>query len=178
MTIKVDAKKVTSMLLKFPKESDKAMRLTMNEHARKARTASSVAMRKTWVGLKARDLKQYTWTTNAKNSDLRTQFVVTSRSINLLDFVKKENKKGLSYRLKTKQRQMKGSFKAKGYFFTRSDSEKTKNDKGQNVDALNIHFSITPTSMFLGAKGDDVYVDTYFNGFEKRYFNQLNRLIK
>ena len=176
MTITVDAKKVTKMLLQYPKVHAKATSIAMNRGLSAGATESLRVAKKEWGGLLVSDFKRYTWRTTAKANDPKVQFAITSRSINLIDFVKKDNKKGLSYKLKGRQRQMKGSFRAKGFFFTR--------DKGGTRNDITPHFSVTPTSMFRIARGEAVFVTSFFRGrggkfagFGKEYFSQLNRLL-
>ena len=178
MEVKVkNADKVIKNFIKFANVNERALVSAMNRANTAGQTASSLVMRKKWVGLLAKDLKRYQWSEKAKKGKTSTKFVTTSKSINLLQFGAKWSRqtptgkrtKGVSYRLKTKRRTMKGSFIAKGLVFTR---------KTEKANSLIPHFSITPTSMFTGAEGDDKYVDTYMTTFDKRYFHELDRLMK
>jgi hypothetical protein len=121
-------------------------------------------------------MKRYSWQTKATTNKLSTKFGLVARSINLVDFGAKWKRttptgrktKGVSYKLKNKRRVMKGSFIAKGYVFSRRKGER---------DNLIPHFSITPTSMFLGAEADDLYIEQYFKTFDKTYAHQIKYLM-
>ena len=171
MTIKfVGLGAVEKDLAKMAKYQDQAVSMAMNEANR---TGIKVAigkqgMRKEWA-INATDLKRYTWTKRATRGSLLTQYAIQSRSINLIDFKAKENKKGVSYKLKGKQRTMRGAFIAKGFFFKRTSKKR---------NSIIPHFSITPTSMFLEADGEDLYVDNYLKRFDERYMHHITRLTK
>ena len=128
-------------------------------------------------GIKKSDFKRnYTWKQKATSRKPNTKYAVSSNPINLVDFGAKWNRltpqgkptKGISYKLKNRRRTMKGSFIAKGMFFTRK----------QGTQNIIPHFSITPTSMFVGNEGVNTYVEKYFDVLNPRYLHELDRLIK
>lgn len=153
----------------FARVSDRVMVDSMNRGLTAGITASlskTKGMRKEWTGIKAQDLKRYTWKQQATRTRQNTKFTMVSRPINLADFSSKQGKKGVSYKLKGKQKQLKGSFKAKGMVFKR---------KSNKADSIMPHFTITPTYMFIGVEGDDIFIDRYFEVFNTRYAQQLDR---
>ena len=141
----------------------------MNRANTAGTTISLRAMRKTWVGITARDLKRRTYQDKATKAKLHTRFVITSRSINLAEFGAKQNKKGVSYRLKTKRRTMQGAFTAKGMVFKRKTRER---------NSIIPFYSITPTSMFIGAGDVEIYTKRYMEIFEKRFKHELSQILK
>ncbi len=172
MTVKfIGLGDVEKNLLKLVKVQPIAISRAMNEAHRtgvKVSTGKKTGVTKDW-GIKVADFKRYTWTKKATRASYLTQYAVQSRPINLKDFKAKENKKGVSYKLKGKQRTMKGAFLAKGYFLKRT---------GKKRMPIIPHFSVTPTSMFQISNGEDLYSDAYMKKFEDRYFHYINYLTK
>ncbi len=152
-----------------------AISRSMNRANIAGRTASVKALRKVWVGLKAKDLKRYTWSQKATVSKLNTKFVVTSHPISLADFGAKQNKKGVSYRLKSKRRTMKHAFLKKSKH-SRTPMVMIRSTKQRYP--LVTKFTITPTSMFIGLDGVQLYEQAYFKAFEKRYDHEVRQIFK
>jgi len=157
----------------FANVHPKALSNAMNRGNTAGRTASLKAtdggVRELWFGLPSASLKKMTYSRRASVNKHQTQFVITSRPINLRLFNATQKKKGVSYKLQRKQKQIKGSFIAKGLLLKR---------KGTQRDDLRAFFSITPSSMFLGVKADEIYEDAYFETFNKRYIHEIDRLLK
>jgi hypothetical protein len=127
-----------------------ALSLAMNRanvSGRKEAIKAGGGVRKIWVGILTKDLKKYTYMRRANSKNTKTAFVITSKPVNLIHFGAIQKGKGVSYKLKKKRRTMKGSFIAKGMVLKR---------KGKARTPLTAFFSITPTTMFLKAKGDDI----------------------
>lgn len=164
--------------LKFAKLYPLITSISLNTALSVATTASLGAkkgMRKEWVGMRARDLKRYTYTKKANVNKLDTQFVITSRPIGLIHFGSKQNKKGVSYKLKNKRRTMRKSWIMPSKFgggdevFVRQTSHGNKPTR---------RASITPTSMFLEAEADEFFEDEFRIAFEKRFTQQVKFRLK
>ena len=158
----------------FVNKNPSAISRSMNRANIAGRTASIKALRKVWVGLKAKDLKRYTWQEKATVAKLNTKFVVTSHPISLADFGAKQNKKGVSYRLKNKRRTMMHAFLKKSKH-SRAPMVMIRSTKSRYP--LVTKFAITPTSMFMGLDGVHLYEEAYFKAFDKRYTHEMNRIL-
>lgn len=164
---------------KFVRVNGRAISDAMNRANLAGATASlskKEGMRKEWVGINASELKKYTYKRKANPNKLEAQFVVTSNPIPLIHFKAKEVRRGVSYRLKNKRRTMPKSWIMPSKFGDKGDRVFVRTRKRPKVATHRV--AITPTSMYTGAEADDVYVNRFLEIFAKRYYQQLDRLMK
>ena len=165
-------------LTKFVNIHDKAISNAMNKALAIAYTASlskKQGMRKEWVGMRAGDLKRYTYTKKANPVQHHAEFVVTSRPIPLMEFGAKQLNKGVSYRLKDKRKTMKKSWIMPTKFGDKGDRVFVRQASHNNKATHRV--AITPTSMFLASDAPEVFENTFEDNFQKKYFEQIKFLM-
>lgn len=151
---------------KYVRLNARHTRTALNEASRSAQSKVLQETRKPWKGIRARDYKSLTKLFVAKGNKFETTFIMTSRSISLAMFaVNRQAKSGVAYKLKNKQRTMKGSFMAKGMFFKRRTKAR---------DSIVPYFSITPTSMFINGGGEKIYFDRLKEVFTTNYLKYVD----
>jgi hypothetical protein len=157
---------------KYVHFNNRATNTALNEASKIGRTKALKESKGEWVGLKAKDFKKLHKLLPAKGTNNEITFTITSKSINLALFGAKWQRKtktgrktkGVSYKLKTKRRTMKGSFIAKGMVFSRKTNE---------AGSITPHFTITPTSMFKAGRGERIFKNTTLLNFNLRYKKYL-----
>jgi len=166
MKVTVDTDDLKKDLVLFYKNINRATSKSINESVRASRTKAIANMRKSWKGIKAKDLKanEKTFVKPATTNNLYSRFILISKPIPLSNFGAVQKIKGVSYKLKSNRRTMKHAFIAKKQVFVR----RTKKN-----DSIVRRVSITPTSMFLGTKSDEVFLKTFDDKFEKNLRRNL-----
>ena len=175
-------KDLSAMFHNFHQINPRAISLAMNRTAGVAQTASLKKMRDNW-NIKARDLKPYVSSERATANKPVYVFKFHSRAINLKDFEGvDEYPSGVRYKIQKKRAWLPHAFiagKGRNAFVLQRTTDARK--------PLLPHFSITPSTMFLKEKADDEFVTVFYKGkgktgvgegFEARYFHELDRLSK
>ena len=177
-------KDLSAMFKDFHKNNARAISLAMNETAKIAQTASLRKMRKAW-NMKASDLKPYVSVERANVNKASYVFKFHSRAINLKDFEGvDEFPKGVRYKIKKDKGR---AWLPHAFIAGKGRNAFVLQRVGDARTPLLPHFSITPSSMFLKEKADKEFVTVFYKGkgktgvgegFEARYFHQLDRLSK
>jgi len=169
MTIDIDQKKLDAVITNFEKYIKMNARVTrtaLNKASKTAKVQSLRQARDEWKGLSVADFKKINELALATNQNPETVFTIASNPINLQHFTtKKQAKSGATYKLKDKQKTLKGSFQAKGFVFKRQTKAR---------DSIIPYFSITPTAMFAKSDSVSTYIDIATKDFEAEYLRTIN----
>ena len=182
--------KVIGSFDKYVRYNRQATKFAMNQIARKASTQSLRKTNQAWSGIKASDLKKTVKITPATNSNLNYKWYMESSPIGLEKFSavyrgtttstgkkRSSSKVGVAYKLKTKKRTLAKSFIKKSKFGKKEEVVFTHRKSPDGAD-ITRQSSITPTSMFLGVQGDDLFQTLFKDEFPDRYLAKLSQLTR
>ena len=190
MTLTAEIKNVDKLLVgykNFVGNADRIMALAINASVSKARTAAIRKASRDWRGMGVRTFKAYTTTLRANPRNNNTAlFKIDSSPIPLADFKAKQNPK-------RKRKRKKGESNRAGVRYTLKHGQKTLKNAWMQKSKFNSSYmvfvedpndprgkialsTITPTSMFIGAKAHLEFAEIFNDSFDVNYTRQLDRL--
>ena len=182
--LKIDVDGIEEAIERFkksPKIHAKAMARTMNDAGRAASTAASKNVRGTWnlkagyrnkLGNGSVGLKDLVRIKRANMRNLSYTYRLDSRSVPLTYFNARKINYGVSYKLK--KTGARGKVKS-GFIIhsKRRNRDYAVVRKSPKPQPLRILASITPTTMFVNTKSDDVWFKSFVAAFRKNYIRNV-----